>query len=139
MEENQFLIEIQNNLSFGRKPIPYRNPDFKARSSEASLARVRTLTRVMSTSDFARATNTSLERPMSSFRFLYRHNPSLERGLLRSSEQGRTTIFECNFVFCFGRELTGQFDPRHNQRSGNLESINITNFSARLDSGWIRI
>ncbi|KAF5934535.1 hypothetical protein HYC85_030706 [Camellia sinensis] len=37
------------------------------------------------------------------------------------------------------RELTGQLDPRHNQRSGNLESFIITNFSERHNSGWIRI
>ena len=32
--ENQLLIEIQSNPSFGRKSITYRNPDFEARSSE---------------------------------------------------------------------------------------------------------
>ncbi|KAF5937719.1 hypothetical protein HYC85_025225 [Camellia sinensis] len=35
------------------------------------------------------------------------------------------------------RELTGQLDPRHNQRSGNLESFIITNFSEMLDSDWV--
>ncbi|KAF5934554.1 hypothetical protein HYC85_030725 [Camellia sinensis] len=38
--------------------------------------------------------------------------PWLERELLGSSEQRRTCNFECNFAFCFGRELTGQLDPR---------------------------
>ncbi|KAF5950089.1 hypothetical protein HYC85_012082 [Camellia sinensis] len=68
----------------------------------------------------------------------------LERGYVRSSGQAILNAF---LHFASGALPLDpavalprtQLDPRHNQRSGNLESISITNFSEMHNSGWIRI
>ncbi|THG05155.1 hypothetical protein TEA_019584 [Camellia sinensis var. sinensis] len=49
--------------------------------------------------------------------------PLTPSGRYPGPTKGRCPVCPC--------ELTGQLDPRHNQRSGNLESISITNFSER--------
>ncbi|THG05835.1 hypothetical protein TEA_009012 [Camellia sinensis var. sinensis] len=49
--------------------------------------------------------------------------PSIPPGRCLGLAKGRCPLDPC--------ELTGKLDPRHSQRSGNLESINITNFYVR--------
>ncbi|CAL5379492.1 unnamed protein product [Camellia sinensis] len=115
--------------------------------SKDSLARARNQKCVFSISGFARATRklrSSAHSSLSGF---------LPDAVFARASKGGHATSNVTLHFASGalpldpavarcpldpRELTEQLNSRHNQRSGNLESINITNFSARHNSEQIQ-
>ncbi|KAF5961929.1 hypothetical protein HYC85_003138 [Camellia sinensis] len=107
-----------------------------------------------SSDEFVGIVAPSLAKILSATKTAGTKDSPLERGNVRSSGQAIWNVF---LHFALGalpldpavalpqtrqkalplnlHELTGQLDPRHNQRNGNLESISITNFSEKAQFG----